>query len=221
MPSGQPKSPTQYAPLPQRAGPKREWQWSKSSRGTLRVERIEAWQRNGQVANRLSAWVRTKTERNMTIWSYAELSSCKTSTQAFSVDVRTQVSRILVSNNWCKCGHAQIQQCKQSQSRGPSHHPTAFWNLLSKCPASRASQRWMDWFRTLHGNYGNYVRWISLLQNRCFQYSLRCKSASERHLGDLCKSLGPLRCNRQICIVVNVRDGSLWIFIPSVYGDVL
>ena len=58
--------------------------------------------------------------------SYEALSSCKTSTQAFSVDVRTQVSRILVRNNWCKCGHAQIQQCKQSESRGPSHHPTAF-----------------------------------------------------------------------------------------------
>ena len=58
-------------------------------------------------------------------------------------------------------------------------------------------------------HHGNYVRWISLLQNRC--YSLRRKSASEWHLGDLCKNLGPLRCNRQICIVVNVRDGSLWI----------
>ena len=50
--------------------------------------------------------------------------------------------------------------------------------------------------RLIWTHHGNYVRWISLLQNRC--YSLRCKIASEWHLGDLCKNLGPLRCNRQI-----------------------
>ena len=108
--------------------------------------------------------------------------------------------------------NVDMRKSSSANSRNPAdlhiiQQPFEIFLSTNAQPPKRHKGGWIDVGFTMETMETMFVGFR--LQNRCFQYSLRCKSASERHLGDLCKNLGPLRCNRQICIVVNVRDGSL------------
>ena len=145
---------------------------------------------NRPLFKELGASVRKKREA---IWSYAELSSCKSSTHKYSPWMfgPSQVSRILV-NNITTCANVEMRKSMSANSRNPADlhiNQQPFEQMPSLQSVTKVDGLiWNSPWKLCSLDFA--------LANRC--YSLRCKSVSEWHLGDLCKSLGPLRCNRQI-----------------------